>query len=51
LPDSEKLPFALGRTDHHRDLQFLPGRQHRLQEGSVERRLDGRVEALYLRRF
>src|SRR6516225_9618308 len=31
LPDSEKLPFALGRTDHHRDLQFLPGCRHRLQ--------------------
>src|SRR6516162_1974433 len=31
LSDSEKLPFALGRTDHHRDLQFLPECQHRLQ--------------------
>src|SRR5262245_18258970 len=31
LSGSEKLPFALGRTDHHRDLQFLPGCQHRLQ--------------------
>ena len=31
LPDSDKLPFALGRTDHHWDLKFLPGRPHRLQ--------------------
>jgi hypothetical protein len=31
LPDSEKLPFALGCTDHNRDLQLQPGCQHRLQ--------------------
>src|SRR5215471_6647764 len=35
LPDSEKLPFALGRADHHRDLQFLPGCQHRLHQNPV----------------
>jgi hypothetical protein len=31
LPDSDKLPLALGRTDHHWDLKFLPGGEHRLQ--------------------
>ena len=35
LPDSEKLPFALGCTDHHGNLQFLPGCQHRLQQNPV----------------
>jgi hypothetical protein len=35
LPDSDKLPFALGRTDHHWDLKFLPGCQHRLQQNPV----------------
>ena len=29
--NSEKLPFALGYTDHHRDLEFLSGGRHRLQ--------------------
>ncbi len=29
--ESEKLPLALGYTDHHRDLKFLPGCRHRLQ--------------------
>ena len=35
LPDSDKLSFALGRTDQHGDLQFLPGCQHRLQQNPV----------------
>ena len=30
LTDSDKLPLALGRADHHRDFKFLPGCQHRL---------------------
>jgi hypothetical protein len=35
LPDSRKLPFALGRTDHHRDLKFLPGCHHGFQQNPV----------------
>jgi hypothetical protein len=31
FPDSYKLPFALGCTDHHWDLKFLSGCRHRLQ--------------------
>src|SRR6516162_3956082 len=35
LPDSDKLPFALGRTDHHWNLKFLLGGEHRLQQNPV----------------
>ena len=31
LTDPDKLPFALGRTDHDWDIQFLRGGEHRLQ--------------------
>ena len=31
LPDSDKFPFALGRTDYHWNLKFLLGGEHRLQ--------------------
>ena|SRR6516165_5691339 len=31
LLDSDKLPFALRRTDYHWNLKFLPGGEHRLQ--------------------